>query len=142
MKTRQKPITGVPGSLRPNTMIWSDIFWTAKPVQKNAVKLYTKMQYTWLATENTDRAIIDAIKQEYSVAIDTISEEYRLVGSLRLAKYSRFLLDEVTPLHDELCFEEGRLMKCHATGDPEAADGLRFLAGRMDHFYQKYFHVI
>ena len=93
------------------------------------------------AAENTDRASIDAGKQEYSVAIDTISEEYRLVGSLRLAKYSRFLLDEVTPLHDELCFEEGRLMKCHATGDPEAAEALRFLAGRMERFYQKYLHL-
>ena len=93
------------------------------------------------AKENTDESIIEAIKQEYSVAIDTISKEYRLVGSLRLAKYSRFLLDEVTPLHDELCFEEGRLMKLHATGDPDGADGLRFLAGRMERFYQKYFHM-
>ena len=73
--------------------------------------------------------------------MDTLSKEYRLVGDFRLMKYARFLLDEITPLHDELCFEEGRLMKAHATGDPEGAEGLRFMAGRMDRFYQKYFYL-
>ena len=32
-------------------------------------------------------------------------------------------------------------MKCYATGDTEAAEALRFLAGRMERFYQKYFHM-
>ena len=93
------------------------------------------------AKENSRKALIHAIKDEYSVAVDTISKEYRLVGDFRLVKYARFLLDEITPLHDELCFEEGRLMKAYATGDPDAADGLKFIAGRMDKFYQKYFYL-
>ena len=73
------------------------------------------------ARENERAALISAIKEEYSVAVDTISAEYRLVGDLRLVKYARFILDEFTPLHDELCFEEGRLMKAYTAGDEEAA---------------------
>ena len=93
------------------------------------------------AKENERAALISAIKDEYSVAIDTISKEYRLVGDLRLVKYTRFLLDEFTPLHDELCFEEGRLMKAYVTGDETALDGLKFIYGRMKKMYDKYFQV-
>lgn len=93
------------------------------------------------AAENERSALISAIKEEYTVAVDTISEEYRLVGDMRLVKYARFLLDEFTPLHDELCFEEGRLMKSYATGDQEAAEGLKFIYGRMEKMYDKYFRL-
>lgn len=91
------------------------------------------------AKENTAESLISAIKDEYSVAVDTISKEYRLVGDLRLVKYARFLLDEFTPLHDALCFEEGRLMKAYVTGEEDAEAGLRFIFGRMKRFYDKYF---
>ena len=91
------------------------------------------------AEENTAGSLICAVRDEYSVAVDTISKEYRLVGDLRLVKYARFLLDEFTPLHDELCFEEGRLMKAYVTGDEEAEAGLRFISGRMKRLYDKYF---
>lgn len=60
------------------------------------------------AKKNEREELISAIKEEYSVAVDTISKEYRLVGDFRLVKYARFLLDDFTPLHDDLCFEEGR----------------------------------
>jgi len=91
------------------------------------------------ATENERTALISAIKDMYSVAVDTISTEYRLVGDMRLVKYTRFLLDEFTPLHDDLCFEEGRLMKAAVTGDEDAKATLRFLHGRMQKLYNKYF---
>ena len=73
--------------------------------------------------------------------MDTISKEYRLVGDFRLVKYTRFILDEFTPLHDELCFEEGRLMKAYVTGDETALDGLKFIYGRMQKLYDKYFQL-
>lgn len=91
------------------------------------------------ATENERTALISAIKDMYSVAVDTISTEYRLVGDMRLVKYTRFLLDEFTPLHDDLCFEEGRLMKAAVTGDEDAKATLRFIHGRMQKLYNKYF---
>ncbi len=93
------------------------------------------------AEENEREALISAIKEEYSVAVDTISKEYRLIGDLRLVKYTRFLLDDFTPLHDELCFEEGRLMKAYVTGDETALDSLRFINGRMKRLYDKYFQL-
>lgn len=93
------------------------------------------------AKENERESLIKAIKEEYSVAVDTISEEYRLVGDLRLVKYARFLLDEFTPLHDELCFEDGRLMKEYAAGEKTAGKGLEFIFGRMKRLYGKYFQI-
>jgi len=93
------------------------------------------------AKANERESLIQSIKEKYSVAIDTISEEYRLVGDLRLVKYARFLLDEFTPLHDELCYEEGRLMKAYVTGDEDAAAGLSLIHGRMEKLFRKYFAV-
>lgn len=91
------------------------------------------------APENERKALIASIKDQYSVAVDTISKEYRVVGDLRLVKYTRFLLDDFTPLHDDLCYEEGRLMKAYVTGDESAGEVLAVLYGRMKKLYQKYF---
>ena len=93
------------------------------------------------AKENERASLISAIKDFYSVAVDTISTEYRIVGELRFVKYVRFLLDDFTPLHDELCYEEGRLMKAYAVGEEGAEEGLRFIYGRMDRLFKKYFAV-
>ena len=93
------------------------------------------------ASENERASLIQSIKDKYSVAIDTISAEYRLIGDPRLVKYARFILDEFTPLHDELCYEEGRLMKAHVIGDKEAKDFLKLIYGRMDKLFKKYFAV-
>ena len=93
------------------------------------------------AKANESTALIEAIKDQYSVAVDTISKEYRLVGELRFAKYTRFLLDDFTPLHDELCYEEGRLLKAYVTGDESAMEGLQFIHGRMKKLYDKYFQI-
>jgi len=93
------------------------------------------------AKENERASLISAIKDFYSVAVDTISEEYRIVGDLRFVKYVRFLLDDFTPLHDELCYEEGRLMKAYAVGEEGAEEGLRFIYGRMQRLFTKYFQV-
>ena len=55
--------------------------------------------------------------------------------------YALFLLGEYFPLHDELCFEEGRAMKAYAAGsEPEALDELAFLKGRVPRLMEKYFH--
>ena len=83
--------------------------------------------------------MIAAIKDEYSVAVDEAAGEYRLVGDFRLVKYTRFLLDELVPLHDDLCHEEGRLMKAYVTGDTWAVEGLALCQKEMTRFYDKYF---
>ena len=95
------------------------------------------------APENERTSLISSIKDYYSVAIDTISKEWRLVGDVRMTRYACFLLKEFFPLHDELCFEEGRLMKQYVTGTPqerqEAANGLEFIKGRQERLLKKYF---
>lgn len=94
------------------------------------------------APENERTQIIDSIKSFYSVAIDTISEEFRLVGDRRLVKYACFLLKNYFPLHDEMCFEGGRLMKQYAKGTEdekaEAAAMLKAIHGRLDRHRKKY----
>ncbi len=95
------------------------------------------------APENERISLIDAIKGFYSVAVDTISREFRLVGERRFVEYGCFLLKNYFPLHDELCYEEGRLMKQYVTGTPaereEAAATLSAISGRVDRLLKKYF---
>ena len=91
------------------------------------------------APENTRESLISSIKDFYTVAVDTISAEYRMVGDLRLVKYASFLYENFFPLHDELCREEGMLMKLYATGDEVAARLLNAIHGRMKKQREKYF---
>ena len=88
---------------------------------------------------NERAALIDSIKKNYSVAVDTISTEFRVVGSSRLSKYACFLLNNFFPLHDELCFEEGRAMKDYACGIEDAEKVLNAISGRMKKQREKYF---
>ncbi|MBM3493021.1 MAG: hypothetical protein FJX72_01670 [Armatimonadetes bacterium] len=81
-----------------------------------------------------------AIKGLWSVAVEALpNQEPRAFGPFRLAKYAQFLMREVFPLHDELCVEEGRLMRTHAAGDPEAAPALSALGGRVAGLYGRLF---
>lgn len=91
------------------------------------------------AEENTRECLISSIKDFYSVAVDSISKELRLVGETRFIRYGNFLLREFFPLHDELVFEEGRLMKDYACGDEQAVDVLKAINGRMKKQREKYF---
>lgn len=91
------------------------------------------------AYENTREGIVSSIKDMYSVAVDTISTEHRLVGETRFIRYGDFLLREFFPLHDELVFEEGRLMKDYVCGDENAEKVLRAINGRMKRQREKYF---
>ena len=93
--------------------------------------------------ENERRALIGAIKDMFSVAVDTISTEFRVVGENRLVRYACFLLKYYFPIHDDLCIEEGRLMKQYVVGtDPEKAEAKALLSaihGRMARLRAKYF---
>ncbi len=95
------------------------------------------------APENERKSLISSVKDDYSVAVDTISKEFRLVGERRFVEYGCFLLKNYFPLHDELCYEEGRLMKQYVTGTPEereeAANTLRAIAGRAEKLRKKIF---
>ena len=87
--------------------------------------------------------LIDSVKKFWSVAVDTINEDFRLVGESRLVRYGAFLLQYFFPIHDDLCAEEGRLMKQYVTGtDAEKAEAKALLTaihGRMQRQREKYF---
>ena len=93
--------------------------------------------------ENERKALINSIKDFYSTAVDTISDDFRVVGDMRLVRYSCFLLKNYFPFHDELCFEEGRLMAQYANGTEEekkdALKTLEVLNGRVRKLREKYF---
>jgi hypothetical protein len=82
--------------------------------------------------------LIGSIKDCYSVAMETLpNDRPRPVGPMRLVQYALFLEREVFPSHDELCFEEGRLMIAHACGDAAAAERLGMMQGQVPALYDQ-----
>ncbi len=93
------------------------------------------------APTNEREALISAIKEGFSVAVDTISSEYRLVGDLRLVKYASFLMEHYYPLHDRLCAAEGMYLYQYAAGDESALEKLRAIGDDIPAMWRKYFAV-
>lgn len=84
------------------------------------------------APENTADGLIVSVREGWSVAVDLLVPDKRLVGDLRLVRYARFLLEYYFPVTEELCFEEGRLMKAYVCGtDETAGEQLNRLHGRV-----------
>ena len=61
--------------------------------------------------------ILNAVREKYSVAVDTLSKEYRLVGEYRLQKYGAFLMERYFPIHDHATLIDGELMYQYAIGN-------------------------
>jgi hypothetical protein len=76
-----------------------------------------------LAERCDKESLIAAVRDRRVVVLEQYAGESlpRVYGEYRYVAYMLFLLTEYFPLHDELCFEEGRLMKEYASGDKEAA---------------------
>ena len=90
--------------------------------------------------KNERKALITSIKEKYSVAVDTISAEFRLVGEERFQRYACFLMHNWYPIHDRFCATEGYWMKEHFTGANEAAgDVLTAIGPRGEELFDKYF---
>jgi hypothetical protein len=82
--------------------------------------------------------LIAAIKDLRSVAVECPGGELqRSYGPFRLVRYTHFLMREVFPQHDELCYDEGRLMIQHASGDSSAAAKIALLHGQTAAFYER-----
>ena len=91
------------------------------------------------AHKNEAKEIIDSVKKFYTVAVDTISKEARFVGDYRLVKYASFLYEHYFPLHDELCFEEGRLMREYCCDSENAKERLNNIGRQITELHKKYF---
>ncbi|MBO4356363.1 MAG: PHP domain-containing protein [Clostridia bacterium] len=93
------------------------------------------------STGNTTAEIIDAVKGGRSVAVDTISAEYRLVGDFRYVKYASFLMEEWYPLHDRLCVPQGFYMREFANGNSDAEGILVSLKGQVPKMEKRLFEL-
>ena len=91
------------------------------------------------AKENTREALIEAIKEKYTIAVDTNCCEYRLVGDFRLMKYASFLMENYFPLHDLACKAEGYYMNRYLAGDERAETVLEAMKGQIAQMQEKYF---
>ena len=81
-----------------------------------------------------------AVKDGFTVAVDDYDEVTPYVhGTYRLVSYTVFLLENYYPIHDELCFEEGRLMKEAYLGDKTSLELLKLIHDRVDKFNDKFF---
>jgi hypothetical protein len=82
--------------------------------------------------------LIESIGELWSVAVEALpGETARAHGPFRLVKYAQFLMREVFPQHDALCFEEGRLLLAHLAGDRSAADALAACKGQTAALYDR-----
>ena len=90
------------------------------------------------AHENERTDILASIKDKYSVAVDTISKEYRLVGEFRYQKYASFLMENWYPVHDRLAAVDGEIMREYYVGDADACE-LAVMKKKSDAMFKKYF---
>ncbi len=90
---------------------------------------------------NTTADLCASILDKYSVAVDSISPELRLVGDFRWVKFGTFLLEEYFPLHDLVTKCEGYYLKEFVNGDSDAERVLLALKGGVPKLLNKYFEM-
>jgi len=90
------------------------------------------------AKSNDKDEIISSIKDGFCLAIEHYKGGVpRVYGDYRLVSFALFLLREYFPLHDEICYEEGRLMLEFAR-DNDVKQDLENKAGRVGNMLRKY----
>jgi len=89
------------------------------------------------AEKNERKAIITAIKDGYSVAVDSISKEYRLVGEFRLQKYASFLMENYFPIHHRQAAMDGELMRLYAVNEAEREE-VNLISARAEKLMKKF----
>lgn len=93
------------------------------------------------APVNEREAILQSIRDKYSVAVDTISAEYRLVGEFRLQRYACFLMHNWYPLHDRLAAADGEIMREYCAAEADASE-LAVMKKKSEVMFRKYFKTI
>jgi hypothetical protein len=92
------------------------------------------------AERNEKEALFEAIRSGRVTVLEQYQGEAmpRLYGQYRYMAFALFLLHEYFPLHDELCFEQGRAMRDYALGDTGVVPLLRLMEKRCTALMQKY----
>ncbi len=95
------------------------------------------------AKDNTTEAILEAIKNGYSVAGELpLSNDYdvRFYGSLRLVMFAHFMFKNYFSKTIELCAAEGKLMQRYSSGE-DVGEVLSGLAPSVENFYKKFYGI-
>lgn len=93
------------------------------------------------AKENSTQAILDAVKNGYSLAGELApgsNSNVRFYGSLRLVNFAHFLFEHYFAHTWKLCVGEGILMRRWAMGE-DVADVLSALAPSVESFYKRFY---
>ena len=92
------------------------------------------------AKDDSFGGFAEAVKNGYTAAVESYENApAHVIATYRFTKYTVFLMETFFPLHDALCFEEGRLMREAYLGDGQALDALRMLSGRVRRFTDRFF---
>ncbi len=95
------------------------------------------------AKDNTTEAILEAIKNGYSVAGElppSSDDDVRFYGDLRLVMFAHFMFKNYFDKTFELCATEGALMQRYASGD-NVGEVLSSLAPSVENFYKKFYGI-
>lgn len=95
------------------------------------------------AKDNTTEAILDAIREGYSVAGElpmSSEDDVRFYGDFRLVKLAHFMYKNYFDKTYELCTAEGVLMQRYASGE-NVGEVLSALAPSVENFYKKFYGI-
>lgn len=93
------------------------------------------------AKENTREEILQSVRDRYTVAVDTISKEYRLVGEYRYQKYGAFLIEHYFPIHDKQAAMDGEMMYQYANGNADKTE-VEMLSARAEKLLKRYIRLL
>lgn len=103
-------------------------------------KLFKQMKTIVFAQSNSASDIIAAVKQGYCAALnDCGSNDVQIYSSYRMVSYAFYLYYNYFPLHKELCFEEGRLMRAYLAEDSNAKERLLNIKNQTTKLMEKLF---
>jgi len=101
---------------------------------------FLKLKTIVFARENSRDAIVDAVKNCYSVAVEELEPGLPcMYFSHRLISYALFVYDWLLPLLAPLCAREGKLMREYLAGDMQAIAESKQLKAQIISLREKYF---
>ena len=93
-----------------------------------------------LLREASVNGFLETLRGGYTAAVESYENApEHVTATYRMTKYVIFLLDQYFPAHDDLCFEEGRLMREAYLGDETAKRLLGQLGGRVRRYTERFF---
>lgn len=84
--------------------------------------------------------ILEAVREKYSLAVDTLSKKYRLVGEYRLQKYGAFLMERYFPLHSQQALMDGEMMYQYSIGNASKEE-VELIGKRAKRLREKYIRL-